>query len=330
MSKRRMWIRIGCSLLILILVLVMLYSGLQILESTVFHSEAEQAEQDQYVSKTIVRNGTAYYPRADITVILVMGIDVEGPVVSSAYYRNSGASDMVALVILDQQTESYRILCLNRDMMVNMPVIGLDGKQAGTYFGQLALSHTYGSGLEDSAENTRKTVSDLLYGIQIDHYVSMNIDGIGILNDAVGGVEVHVTDDFSAVDSTITTGQIRLNGKQATSFVRSRQGVGTEMNLSRMERQKEYMKGLADALEGKLAQSEDFVVDLYEQMDPYVVTDCSVTVLSSLLQRCSDYEMEHVISIEGENVRGEEYYEFYADEEALDTLILELFYAPKK
>ena len=330
MSKRRMWIRIGCSLLILILVLVMLYSGLQILESTVFHSEAEQAEQDQYVSKTIVRNGTAYYPRADITVILVMGIDVEGPVVSSAYNRNSGASDMVALVILDQATESYRILCLNRDMMVKMPVIGLDGKQAGTYFGQLALSHTYGSGLEDSAENTRKTVSDLLYGIQIDHYVSMNIDGIGILNDAVGGVTVHVTDDFSAVDPTITTGQIRLNGKQATAFVRSRQGVGTEMNLSRMERQKEYMKGLADALEGKLEQSEDFVVDLYEQMDPYVVTDCSVTVLSSLLQRCSDYEMEHVISIEGENVRGEEYYEFYADEEALDALILELFYAPKK
>ena len=330
MSKRRMWIRIGCSLLILILVLVMLYSGLQILESTVFHSEAEQAEQDQYVSKTIVRDGTAYYPRADITVILVMGIDVEGPVVSSAYYRNSGASDMVALVILDQATESYRILCLNRDMMVHMPVIGLDGKQAGTYFGQLALSHTYGSGLEDSAENTRKTVSDLLYGIQIDHYVSMNIDGIGILNDAVGGVTVHVTDDFSAVDPTITTGQIRLNGKQATAFVRSRQGVGTEMNLSRMERQKEYMKGLADALEGKLAQSEDFVVDLYEQMDPYVVTDCSVTVLSGLLQRCSDYEMDNVISIEGENVRGEEYYEFYADEEALDALILELFYAPKR
>lgn len=325
-----MWIRIGCSLLILILVLVMLYSGLQILESTVFHSEAEQAEQDQYVSKTIVRDGTAYYPRADITVILVMGIDVEGPVVSSAYYRNSGASDMVALVILDQATESYRILCLNRDMMVHMPVIGLDGKQAGTYFGQLALSHTYGSGLEDSAENTRKTVSDLLYGIQIDHYVSMNIDGIGILNDAVGGVTVHVTDDFSAVDPTITTGQIRLNGKQATAFVRSRQGVGTEMNLSRMERQKEYMKGLADALEGKLAQSEDFVVDLYEQMDPYVVTDCSVTVLSGLLQRCSDYEMDNVISIEGENVRGEEYYEFYADEEALDALILELFYAPKR
>ena len=99
MSKRRMWIRIGLSVLILILVLVMLYSGLQILESTVFYSEPEK---EQYVSKTIVRGETAYYPRADITVILVMGIDQEGPVVASEYHRNPGASDMVALLILDQ------------------------------------------------------------------------------------------------------------------------------------------------------------------------------------------------------------------------------------
>ena len=327
MSKRRMWIRIGLSVLILILVLVMLYSGLQILESTVFYSGPEE---EQYVSKTIIRDGTSYYPRADITVILVMGIDVEGPVIPSNSHRNPGASDMVALVVIDQAAESYRILCLNRDMMVNMPVLGLGGKQAGTFYGQLALSHTYGTGLEDSAENTRKTVSDLLYGIQIDHYVSMNIDGIGILNDAVGGVTVNVTDDFSEVNPSITMGQLRLDGQQAVAFVRSRQGVGTQMNLSRMERQKEYMKGLAHALEGKLEQSENFVVDLYAEMDPYVVTDCSVNVLSGLLQRCTDYEMKEIASVEGENVIGEAYYEFYADEQALDALILDLFYAPKK
>ena len=33
--------------------------------------------------------------------------------------------------------------------------------------------------------------------------------------------------------------------------------------------------------------------------------------------------------MEGENKLGEEYYEFYADEEKLDALILQLFYAPK-
>lgn len=327
MSKRRMMIRIGFAALVLILALVMLYSGLQILESTVF---SPVQDPEPYVSKTIVRGDVAYYPRQDISVILVMGIDEEGPVASSGSYRNTGEADMVALVILDQAEAAYRILCLNRDMMVEMPVLGLAGKQAGTDFAQLALSHTYGSGLQDSAENTRKTVSDFLYGIRIDYYVAMNIEGIGVLTDAVGGVEVQVTDDFSLVDPTITMGRLRLDPEQAVNFVRSRKDVGTEMNLSRMDRHREYMEGLAGALAEKVEKSEGFAVDLYDRMSEYAVTDCSVNGLNGLLQRCADYELKEILSVEGENVLTEEYYEFYADEQALDAMILELFYAPKE
>ena len=39
--------------------------------------------------------------------------------------------------------------------------------------------------------------------------------------------------------------------------------------------------------------------------------------------------MGQICSIRGENVLGEQYYEFYPDAEALDALILDLFYAPK-
>ena len=37
-----------------------------------------------------------------------------------------------------------------------------------------------------------------------------------------------------------------------------------------------------------------------------------------------------MVTPEGENVIGDEYYEFYPDEEKLDELIVRLFYAPKK
>ena len=43
------------------------------------------------------------------------------------------------------------------------------------------------------------------------------------------------------------------------------------------------------------------------------------------MQRCADYSLKQILSMEGENVLGAEYYEFYADEEKLDALILELF-----
>lgn len=307
----------------LVLVMVMIYSATRILDIT------RQQPEESFVSKTITRDGVDYFPRQDITVILVMGIDEMGPVVSSGSYRNTGEVDVVTLLILDEQDRSYSLLCLNRDTMVQMPALGLGGKQAGTAYGQLALSHTYGDGLEISCENTRKTVSDLLYGLRIDHYVAMNMDAIAIVNDAVGGVTVTVEDDFSQVGGTIPMGQVTLNGEQAVTFVRSRQGVGSQMNLSRMQRQQVYMEGFMQSLNKKLDQAESFVISTYEAVSDYMVTDCSSTVISGILNRCSDYTLKQIVSVPGENRMGEEFYEFYPDEQQLDALILQLFYAPK-
>ena len=327
MSKRTTRSRLVVAALILILVLVMIYSGLRILESTVFYTEPEETIAP---TKTITRDGVDYFPRQDVTLLLVMGIDEEGSVKDSGSYRNNGEVDMVALAILDHSAQTCDILSLNRDMMVEMPVLGIGGRQAETFYGQLALSHTYGSGLADSAENTRKTVSDLLYGIHIDHYVAMNMDAIGILNDAVGGVTVTVTEDFTHVDPSLVKGEVTLSRAQAITFIRTRMDVGNQLNLSRMERHKEYLRGLSEALIGMPELSESFVAEVYGEMAPYMVTDCSATVISSLLQRCRQYRLDRILTLEGSNVLGEEYYEFYADEEKMDALILELFYAPKK
>lgn len=311
---------------ILILVLVMIISGLRILESTVLlPGKGGEAE---VVSKTITRDGVEYFPRQDITVVMVLGIDEFGPVKSSGSYNNTGAADMVTLLVFDEAKEVCNVLCLNRDTMVEMPVLGLNGKKAGTIVAQLALSHTYGSGLEDSCENTRETVSNFLYGIRIDHYASLNMDAITLINDAVGGVTVTVTDDFSDIDPTITMGEVTLKGEQAINFVRTRYGLGDQKNISRIERQKEYFEGFLDALQPKL-DDEAFFLSTYDELAPYMVTDCSATVLSSIANRYGDYALGEILSPEGENELGEEYYEFHADEEALDELILKLFYAPK-
>lgn len=316
-------------IIFLLLVFVFIYSGLQILESTIFFDRRIE-EAAPTVSKTITRDGVDYFPRQDIDVLLVMGIDKFGPVEDSGSYNNDGETDTIMVMIFDQKDESISILHLNRDTMVEMPVLGVGGKKAGTAVGQLALSHTFGSGLEDSCENTRETISDLLYGITIDHYVSMNMDAISIVNDAVGGVSVNVVDDFSAVDPSITMGEMTLHGDQAISFVRSRQDVGNELNLSRMERQKEYMNSFLSALTGKANADGTFVVEMYDKVSDYIVTDCSVNVLSSMLDNYSDYTLKEIVIPEGENVQGETYMEFHLDEEKLDEIILRLFYAPKR
>ena len=313
--------------LILILVLVFLISGLRILESTVFSSGQNQGE--TFERKTITRDGVEYFPRQDITVMLVMGIDQEGPVQDSGHYRNSGAADVVMLLIFDEKDENGRILYLNRDTMLRMPVLGMGGKQAGTNYGQLALAHTYGSGLEDSCENTKNAVSAFLNGISIDYYIAANMDAISILNDAVGGVTVTVEDDFSDVDPSISKGTMTLRGEQAVSFVRSRKGLGDQLNLSRIRRQKTYIEGFSHAFHKSMEENSEFVVKVYDQVSPYLVSDCSVNTISGMLSRYKGYEIVEIVTPEGENVLGEEYYEFHVDEESLDRLILRLFYAPK-
>ena len=329
MSKREMLKKIAFFATILILMLVMIYSGLRILEATVFSKE-EVAGNDPAPSKTITRDGIEYFPRQDMTVLMLLGIDQEGPVQASESYNNHGAVDAINLLIFDETAQECRVLALNRDTMLEMPVLGLGGKPAGSYYGQLALSHTYGTGLEDSCENTKTAVSEFLYGLYIDYYVAMNMDAIVIANDAVGGVTVQVTEDFSRVDTTIPQGTVTLRGQQALSYVRTRQNLGDQLNLSRMQRHEQYVQGFLEALQSKLEEADTFALELYEQVSDYVVTDCSANTLSMLMSRYAEYDIVEMVTPAGENVRGQEYYEFYADEQALDELILRLLYAPKK
>ena len=314
-------------IVILILVLVFVLSGLQFLESTVFHPKGTT---EQYLDKTIVRDGVSYFPRQDMTVIMLAGIDEDGPVVSSGSYNNPGEADMVTLLVFDETNKVLDVLTLNRDTMLEMPILGIGGKQAGTAFGQLALSHTYGTGLEDSAVNLRTTVSNFLYGVYIDYYVTMNMDAIAILNDLVGGVKVNVTDDFSEIDPSITKGEMVLKGQQALTYVRTRQGLGDQLNVTRMQRQRDYMVGFMKALKQNISDSATFALEAYEKASPYSVTDCSSSAITALANRLVGYELRDVVAIQGENVAGEKYMEYHVDKDELDRIILKYLYAPKK
>lgn len=329
MSKKRESLR---KLLLLVAVLLLAFSclivGLWLVKPDIFAEEPTSTEQTP--SKTIVRDGVEYFPRQDITVMLVMGIDQFGPMQDSGSYRNTGAADMLALLIFDEKTEELNILYLNRDTMVHMPVLGLGGKQAGTAYAQLALAHTYGSGLEDSCENVKNTLTQFIHGLRIDYYVAMSMDAIPVLNDAVGGVTVTVKDDFSKINPTITMGELTLRGDQVIDYVRTRKDVGDQKNVTRMQRQQEYVNAFLQKLYESEQEDPQFLIRTYEEVSPYIVTDCSATTLSNMLDHYADYAINQAVTPEGENLIVDGYYQFHTDAEDLDALILELFYRPKQ
>ena len=113
-------------------------------------------------------------------------------------------------------------------------------------------------------------VSRLLGGAPIDGYAALNMDGIALFNDAIGGVTVTITSDFTAVDPTLVEGEtITLNGQQAFEFVRTRKDVDDQTNLARMERQRIYLEAMKPQL---LALSNEEVVQVMDAVNDYLVT----------------------------------------------------------
>lgn len=328
MKKKRSFHKFLLRCILLALVLVILYSGLRVLESTVLHPEKSTAGQTS--TKTIIRDGVEYFPRQDVTVMMVLGIDKYGPVEPSNYYRNNGSADSIMLLVFDETAKNCTVLYLNRDTMLDMDVLGVRGEYAGTYYGQLALAHTYGTGLEDSCLNMKSTLMKFIHGLTIDYYVAMNMDVIPILNDAVGGVTVTVTDDFSKVNPSITMGELTLQGDQVIDYVRTRKDVGDQKNVTRMARQREYVDGFLEKLFVKEHKDMEFMLNLYESVAPYIVTDCSVETLHSMIERYCNFEILGAVTPEGDNRIEDGHYAFYTDEEKLDQLIVELFYRPKR
>ena len=94
-KKKSPFVSVLLTCILLALVIAILYSGLQILASTVLHSQ--ESVEGQTSSKTIVRDGVEYFPRQDITVMMVLGIDQTGPVQASNYYRNKGSADSIKI-----------------------------------------------------------------------------------------------------------------------------------------------------------------------------------------------------------------------------------------
>lgn len=84
---------------------------------------------------------------------------------------------------MDKENGTCQVLQLNRDTMTQIESYGVAGESAGTYEGQLALAHTYGSGGQDSCRYQAKAVSNLLYGVSVDHFCSVTMDAVAVIND---------------------------------------------------------------------------------------------------------------------------------------------------
>lgn len=278
------------------------------------------------VENTVEFAGKEYTLKENIETFLIIGLDKtnENPADS---YNNNLQADFLMLLVIDNEKSEYSAFHINRDAMVDMNVLGVAGDKVGTTNKQIALAHTYGKGREVSCRNTADAVSELLMGVKINHFVSVKMDAVQVLNDLVGGVEVEVLEDFSGIDSTLIKGEkVTLKGEQALTYVRTRYGLEDSSNNTRMERQQQYIKSFYEALKVKTENDTNFVATASLKMTDYIVSDCSSNKLEAYFNKVEKYKFNDILDLDGETKKGETFMEFYPDENSLKQNVINLFY----
>lgn len=281
--------------------------------------------------ETVDVGGVACTPKKNIRTYLFMGLDAQGETETVDEYVSTGQCDTLQLLVIDETDNTYTRLPLNRDTMTDVNSLDYDGTCLATSRLQLALAHASGDGGAISCENTVDAASGLLYGQTIDGYASLNMDAIGVLNHLADGVTVTIEDDFSKADPSLKEGEtVTLTDEQAMHYVRGRMNVGDGSNESRMRRQAQFMSGLKQKLTKKCQEDNAFALEIYDALEPYMVTSLSRNDFIKLAAELIGDEEQEPLEIQGTSGVGETgFNEFTVDEESLAETVRQLFYDVK-
>ncbi len=275
-------------------------------------------------------NGVEYVKNEDVESFLILGLDKFEDAINNDSYNNDQRADFLMLLVFDNSEKKFTAVHLNRDTMVNMNVLGVAGQKIGMVNKQLALAHTYGNGRDVSCRNTADAVSELLNGVKVNHYLSITMDAVPILNDLLGGVEVTVLDDFSGIDDTLIKGEtVTLHGDHALTYVRERYGLEDSSNSTRMVRQRQYMTAVYDKAMLEIENDDNFVIEASSKLADYIVSDRSVNQLQEIAKKLSQYKFTEIETLEGESVVKDGLMEFRPDADSIDKIVFELFYKKK-
>ncbi len=153
--------------------------------------------------------------------------------VNSAF---NGLSDTMLLVRFDPAAKTMSVLSIPRDTRMDIPGHGIEKINAANDFGGPALA--------------AKSTSQLLGGVGIDRYVTLNAQGVRELVDALGGVTVFVPKDMKYQDDAqhlyinLKAGKQHLNGDQAMNLLRFRHD--NYGDIGRIQRQQMVMRALME------------------------------------------------------------------------------------
>ncbi|KRG08143.1 LCP family glycopolymer transferase [Staphylococcus sp. NAM3COL9] len=176
-------------------------------------------------------------------------------------------SDTVMVLSINPQKKTTEIVSIPRDTQAEIVGKGTTEK----------INHAYAYGGPDMAV---KSVENLL-NVPIDHYATIDMDGMQDMIDTVGGINVTSNASFSYDGYQFSEGiQSHMDGKEAMAFIRSRKEEGAGGDFGRQERQQLVIQGLANKLTS--ISSVTHFNSLMNHVEDNVKTDLTVGELNKI------------------------------------------------
>lgn len=263
-----------------------------------------------------------YISNDDIEVYVAAGTDGGGTNQGEGY--NGELADFITVILIDNTTEKYGFYQIDRNTMVDVPVVNKAGDIEDFAKQQLCTSHWYGFDEDQRNDILCMAVSDAIGGLDTDGYYVLNMKDVGEVNDAIGGVTVDIDTDMTNLDPAFTAGSsVHLEGKQAENFLRARMDVGDGTNAGRMKRQQQYMQKAYSMVVDQLRDNPEYLNDIYDLLEQKIESDGNAKRVSQIADKIIRYQSEGFITFSGTTKvndtigEGITHEEFYADQSSV-------------
>jgi LCP family protein required for cell wall assembly len=179
--------------------------------------------------------------------ILILGSDTRdgknsnyGTAADSSGYGNS---DVMMLMDISADNKRVNVISFPRDLLVDIPKCTdqKTGKQYAARTGVMINEAMNEAGIGCAVDTVNK-----LTGMQVDHFMMADFNAVKELSNAVGGVEVCVSDAVYDPDShlRLPKGTSQVQGEQALAFLRTRHAFGDGGDLGRIKAQQGFLSSL--------------------------------------------------------------------------------------
>ncbi len=188
--------------------------------------------------------------------VLLIGSDYRIP-----YTSDPGRADVTMLCSLNKKTGSIKLVSFERGIMVDVPGVGTD-----------LLTHSFHWG---GAELTTQILRENFL-LDIAGYAHVDFDSFSALVDAVGGVDITLT-DTEAWALGLPSGANHLDGASALRYCRLR---SIDSNWQRIARQRTTVQAILDRVKNMSVTELD---RLSQTILPLIHTDLSKSEITSIL-----------------------------------------------